>query len=261
MGNVNTLMVHSVYLSRSVKVDIYGLMETPSSHPVKLLFMNDGQDLHKMNFEAIIEKHMPATFRLVCIGIHAGPDRKQEYGISGFPDFMQRGARASAYTDFVLQELLPAIQKELKGIAHSHLFLSGFSLGGLSAFDMAIDFPSVFSAVGVFSGSFWWRSKALNEGYVEEQDRIMHAKLRTSSFHANRRFFLQVGALDEAEDRNNNGIIDAIDDTLDIIRELELLGYEKNKQIKYLELQDGRHDVETWGRVMPEFLAWLADLQ
>lgn len=261
MGNVSTLLVHSVYLSRSVKVDIYGIMATASSNPVKLLFMNDGQDLHKMNFDDILEKHIPATVRLICIGIHAGPDRKQEYGISGFPDFMQRGARASAYTDFVLEELLPAVQKELKGIPYSHLFLSGFSLGGLMAFDMAIDFPSIFSAVGVFSGSFWWRSKALNDGYVEEQDRIMHAKLRASSFHANRRFFLQVGTLDEAEDRNNNGIIDSIDDTMDIIRELEQLGYEKDRHIKYLELSGGRHDVETWGRVMPEFLGWLADLQ
>ncbi len=260
MGNFNTILVHSGYLSRTVEVDIYGLLGIPSSVPVKLLLMNDGQDLQKMNFASIVEKSIPPSFHLVCIGIHAGPDRKLEYGISGFPDFMQRGNRATAYTAFVMEELLPAIQVQLEGRAHSHIFLSGFSLGGLMAFDMAIDFPAVFSAVGVFSGSFWWRSKALDNGYDEARDRIMHAKLKTSRYHENRRFFLQVGALDETVDRNNNGIIDAIDDTLDIIRELELLGYEKGTQIRYLELHDGRHDVETWGRAMPEFMGWLASL-
>ena len=35
------------------------------------------------------------------------------------------------------------------------------------------------------------------------------------------KFFFECGALDETKDRNNNGIIDSIDDTLDLIDELK----------------------------------------
>ena len=62
--------------------------------------------------------------------------------------------------------------------------------------------------------------------------------------------------MDETKDRNRNGIIDSIDDTLDLITELEAKGYKLQKEIAYLELPDGRHDVFTWGRAMPEFLKW-----
>jgi enterochelin esterase-like enzyme len=62
--------------------------------------------------------------------------------------------------------------------------------------------------------------------------------------------------MDETKDRNNNGIIDSIDDTLDLIKELETKGYQREKDIFYLELPDGHHDVATWGRAMPVFLKW-----
>ena len=86
----------------------------------------------------------------------------------------------------------------------------------------------------------------------------MHAKIRTKSSNNIQRFYLQTGALDEKADRNKNGIIDSIDDTLDIIKELEQIGFNKEHQIRYVELPDGKHDVSTWKRAMPEFLQWLS---
>ena len=56
-------------------------------------------------------------------------------------------------------------------------------------------------------------------------------------------------------DRNNNGIIDSIDDTLSLIDDLKSLGY-KNDDIAYINYEDGRHDVATWARAMPVFLEW-----
>ena len=56
-------------------------------------------------------------------------------------------------------------------------------------------------------------------------------------------------------DRNNNGIIDSIDDTLGLIDDLISKGYDK-QAIRYLELKDGRHDIATWARAMPVFLKW-----
>lgn len=70
-------------------------------------------------------------------------------------------------------------------------------------------------------------------------------------------FWFQAGTEDETADRNNNGIIDAIDDTLDLIEVLHAKGYHKNRDMHFHIEEGGRHDVETWSRVMPLFLNWM----
>ena len=69
------------------------------------------------------------------------------------------------------------------------------------------------------------------------------------------KFFFESGKLDEQRDRNKNGVIDSIDDTLDLIAELKAKGY-NDSDIEFLLLEDGKHDVETWGVAMPVFLKW-----
>ena len=86
--------------------------------------------------------------------------------------------------------------------------------------------------------------------------RIMHDIIRSApSKNASQRFWFQTGTLDEEEDRNQNGIIDAIDDTVDLIRELKRKGY-TDKDIRYVEVEDGQHNPQTWGTAMPDFLKW-----
>ena len=70
------------------------------------------------------------------------------------------------------------------------------------------------------------------------------------------KFWLQVGTLDENADRNNNGIIDAIDDTKDVIKELISIGYSDPNDITYIEVENGRHDLSTWSKLFPEFITW-----
>jgi enterochelin esterase family protein len=257
MMKMISIQVDSRLLKRVVKADIYSKGDIDATQQADLLLINDGQDLAAMAFQNILQKKTSSERPLLCIGIHAGEDRRQEYGVSGIPDHMGRGSKADAYAGFILQELLPYVHQKTGYNHFSKQYFCGFSLGGLMAFDMVMEYPHLFHGCGVFSGSFWWRSKALEDGYVEERDRIMHAKLRTKKMTMGQRFFLQTGQLDEKADRNKNGIIDSIDDTLGIIIELKKLGYEDKKNIHYLELPDGSHDVKTWGRVMPLFLDWL----
>ena len=42
---------------------------------------------------------------------------------------------------------------------------------------------------------------------------------------------------------------------LTLIKELKKLGYDETS-IKYLELEDGKHDVPTWAKAFPDFLQW-----
>ncbi|MEJ0055425.1 MAG: GNAT family N-acetyltransferase, partial [Bacteroidota bacterium] len=68
------------------------------------------------------------------------------------------------------------------------------------------------------------------------------------------KFWFQTGTQDENNDRNNNGVIDSIDDTMDLITELTRKGYRPFHDIQYLEIKDGRHNQETWAQAMPHFL-------
>jgi hypothetical protein len=42
---------------------------------------------------------------------------------------------------------------------------------------------------------------------------------------------------------------------LGLIAALKKKGY-TDKEIYYINYEDGRHDVETWGRAFPDFLKW-----
>jgi enterochelin esterase-like enzyme len=252
-----TVKLESVHLNREVVVDFYLPSNVAKPHEMSLLLINDGQDMEKMNFTSILEElyTSESISPLFCVGIHCGAERKREYGVAGFPDFKQRGDKADEYTLFIFDELLPYIRTTY----HVHSFrekcFCGFSLGALSALDIVWQHPTEFTKVGVFSGSLWWRQKSYEDGYDEDVDRIMHACIRKGSYHPWLQFFFQCGAADESEDRNNNGIIDSIDDTLDLMKELKKLNY-PDYAMRYVELADGKHDVPTWGRAMPIFLRW-----
>ncbi|WP_245798426.1 alpha/beta hydrolase [Cnuella takakiae] len=245
------------YLRRSVVVDIYDPAPPAGTAPC-LLLLNDGQDLHQFQFQQMLQ----ALFRsgsihpVICVGIHAGPERLQEYGIGATPDYAGRGALAGAYQNFILSELLPFLYHQLAIPHFARIAFAGFSLGGLSAFDTVWQHPQVFQVAGAFSGSFWWRSRDLDDGYNDDQHRIMHQKVRSGQYHPGQRFYFTTGSLDESADRNGNGIIDSIDDTTDLVKELQAKGYKNTTDIQYLNYEDGSHDVATWGRVMPAFLEW-----
>ena len=255
---VESTILTSVFLGRDVTVDFFMPFKNSSPEPISLLLINDGQNMEELGLATILTDlyRQQLIQPICCIGIHCGEDRKNEYGTANTPDFKGRGAKATAYTQFIFQELLPFVRKKTGITIFKDKSFAGFSLGGLSALDIVWNHPQEFIRAGVFSGSLWWRSKGLDDGYVEEKDRIMHAQVRNGTYHPWLKFFFETGTMDETEDRNNNGIIDSIDDTLGLIEELKNKGYKLSDDIQYLELKDGRHDVKTWAKAMPAFLQW-----
>jgi enterochelin esterase-like enzyme len=255
---VEHYVIKSTYLKRDVKVDFYLPSSEGSTAGISLLLINDGQDLLTMNFDKILEKlyQHSAIAPLLCVGIHCGTDRRNEYATAKMPDYKGRGTKAALYTQFVFEELLPFIRKTYVVFSFKEKSYAGFSLGGLSALDIVWNNPKEFTKVGVFSGSLWWRDKDQDAiDFDESKNRIMHRQVREGNFAPWLRFFFEVGTMDETADRNNNGIIDAIDDTISLINELRQKGY-SDKNIEYTELKDGRHDVPTWARAFPAFLKW-----
>jgi predicted alpha/beta superfamily hydrolase len=157
----------------------------------------------------------------------------------------------------LIHELLPFIHQHYRIESFQQKAIAGFSMGGLSAIDALWNYPDVFSTAGVFSGSLWWRSHDLHDGYDDNKHRIMHQLVKKKEPVPGKRFYFMTGSLDETADRNNNGVIDSIDDTLDLIKELEHLGYSRDEDIRYFNDEQGRHDIPTWGKALPQFLLWL----
>jgi enterochelin esterase-like enzyme len=253
------IKIESESLDRNVTVDFYLPIQEPSPETVSLLLINDGQDMENLGLEDMLEDlyNSKSISPLFCAAIHAGTDRKMEYGTAAGPDYKGRGSKAKNYTEFIFEELIPYIRANYYRHGFREKAFSGFSLGALSALDIVWNHPQEFSKVGVFSGSLWWRTKDKNDKtYNDTTDRIMHQQIKNGQYYPWLKFFFECGAADEEGDRNNNGIIDSIDDTIDLIKELTDKGYDRSQDIYYMQLDDGKHDVATWARAMPEFLKW-----
>ena len=254
---VQNIVRHSTHLDRDVLIDIYLPQVSSDSKHVSLLIINDGQDLPKFYFDQMLAElyEQKEIEPVLCVGIHCSAERRMEYGTANELDYKGRGAKARLHQQFVLNELLPYIFENF-GNNFKEKAYAGFSLGGLSAIDTVWHYPEYFSKAAVFSGSLWWRSKDLDQGYIEATDRIIHKLIREGDYKPGLQFYFTTGSLDEKMDRNNNGIIDSIDDTLGLIEELEKKGYKNEGDIHYVNYEDGKHDVKTWGRAMPAFLKW-----
>ena len=252
-------LLPSAFLGRQVELSVLlppaGLT---GPGPLPVLYLNDGQDLARL--------HLPATLAalfaqgalrpFVLAAPHANEQRVQEYGTAGQPDFNGRGSQASAYTEFILNELRPFVAQHFQASLNpADAVIAGFSLGGLSAFDIAWHHPEAFARAGAFSGSFWWRQKAVGAGYTPA-DRIMHQLVRARPAHPSHRFWLQTGTLDEKGDRNENGVIDSIEDCLDLIDDLVGSGLDPRQALRYVQVEGGHHHPDTWGRLLPDFLRW-----
>ena len=249
-------LLPSVHLGRDVLIDVYR-PAVPPWRLVQLAVFNDGQDFKRMR----MKKRLKAAYRAgtlkptVVVGVHAG-DRLREYGSSARTDDQGRGDRAGAYEKFVCEELYPYLL-ERNNIFHDprRRAVAGFSLGGLSAFDLAWRRPNVFGTAGVFSGALWYRTKPFDPARPDA-NRLVHGYVGRSKRAPNGRFWFMAGTDDETSDRNNNGIIDAIDDTLQLLALLREKGFSE-EQLAYVEVEGGRHEPETWGEVVIDFLRWI----
>lgn len=224
------------------------------SYPV--IYANDGQDMEAVDLRGTLDS-LQRTGRMapvIVVAIHA-TERVQDYGTAYIPNAQGLGARADRYGQFVLTELMTLIESRYRvrgGPAETGIM--GWSLGGLSAFDLAWRHPDRFGAVGVFSGSFWWRT---DDSSVEtrQTSRIMHRRVQDTPGHPPLRMWFETGRQDEHADRDQDGVIDAIQDTEELVATLEKKGYRRGLDVVHLTIE-GRHDLPTWKRILPEWLAW-----
>jgi len=250
--------LYSRHLQRKVKLTVIHTPIPEDKSQLNLLILNDGQDADQLMLKETIDSlyKKNAIKPLVIVAVHAG-DRMQEYGVADRPDYEKKGSRAGYYDAFINDELYPYAKKSSGVRKFNIVAIAGFSLGGLSAFDIAWNHPEKIDKVGVFSGSFWWRDKPVEDSsYSDDDNRIMYAKLKASRKRPKLQYWFYTGSAEETSDRDKDGVIDVIDDTKDIIALIQHKNICPPEDIIYREAKDGKHDYMYWRNAFPEFLEW-----
>lgn len=249
--------IYSRHLQRHVKLTIINTPMPDEKTELNLLLLNDGQEMGQFRIREIVDSlyRKKLIKPLLVVGIQVG-DRAKEYGVTDYPDFMNRGDKAVYYDKFINDELYFFAKKKATVRKFNSVVIAGCSLGGLSAFDIAWNHADKIDKVGVFSGSFWWRDKDDKAAdYSDDKNRIIISKIRSSKKKPGLKYWFYTGGKEEDGDRDKDGIIDVTDDTKDLIELLK----SKNvlpDDIVYSEDINGKHDYATWSKQLPAFLIW-----
>lgn len=242
--------------NRSIWVYLPGNYADSPEQRYPVLYANDGQDMPAVGMEKTLNNLAESgdIEPVIVVAIHATGERLQEYGTASSATAEGYGKQASSYTDFVINEVMPYIDKNYRTLnGPENTAIIGWSLGGLSAFDIAWNHADRFGTVGAFSGSFWWRTDA-SSLEARMSSRIAHQMVLQGNPPLNLRLWFEAGTHDETDDRDGNGVIDAIQDTTELIDALVLTGYQREVNVIYVQVEGGQHNQATWGKVLPEFL-------
>jgi enterochelin esterase-like enzyme len=228
------------------------------TRPYPLLLALDGQTMPEWRLEETLQALVTAGSidPVVVAAVPASADRLDEYGTAGELDFAGRGRLAKGFQELLAGAVLPWVRD------HHHVAsrpestgVFGASMGGLCAFDVAWRRPRIFGVAGIFSGSLWWRADNTDVA-AQQASRIAHRNVRKARAQPALRLWFEAGTLDEAADRDGNGVIDAIQDTHELMDALAVAGLTRGVEMTYHEVAGGGHSEATWARALPEFLRW-----
>ena len=249
--------VHSPELGNGRTITVYLPPGYTHDREYPLLIAHDGQEMNAWKLsDALRQHHAAGHVTPIVAAIPANADRMHEYGTAGRLNSQGLGSRAAEFQLFVTDTVVPLLRRRYQVSRRpAHTAVMGASLGGLSAFDLAWHRPDLFGVVGVFSGSFWWRTS--NASVAEQQaSRIPHQVVRETAAKPALRLWFQAGTRDEQDDRDGNGVIDAIQDTTELIDELAAKGFSVGRDVVYRQTDGGIHHPSTWARELPAFLRW-----
>jgi enterochelin esterase-like enzyme len=248
--------VYSRHLQRQVKLSIISTPIPDDKSTLNVLFLNDGQDLEKLNVKEITDSLYKKGLiqPLIIVGIIAG-NRDKEYGVSENPDYKGRGDKADKYAAFIDDELYPFTKKKAGVRKFKTVVLAGWALGGLSAFDISWNNGDKIDKVGVFSGSFLFTDKSLDDSaYSDADNRILLNKIKSSRKKPKLEYWFYGDAAAENGIRYKDSV--AINHTKDLIALLKTKNLPTASEISYSESEGNENNYTGWRHQLPSFLVW-----
>ncbi|WP_157981376.1 alpha/beta hydrolase-fold protein [Cognatilysobacter tabacisoli] len=251
------------------------------------LYVNDGQDRDAVALADTLDRlARDGTIRApIVVAIDMPADRLGAYGLSDRAAARSLvantrhgavGTHAHAYSEWVATTLVPAIDARYRTRATADArAVLGWSLGGLNAFNLGWQYREVFGRVGSFSPSLWLPADS-STPEAAQRTRLAHGQLARATPANGPRLFVAVGTTEETDDRDRDGINDALDDVREFVlgdvagdtvraKGLRQLGYTVNAShavrptradLALYELDGGEHNQATWARMLPVFLRW-----
>lgn len=197
-----------------------------------VLYLNDGQDSAAMGLPRTLAelRAAHAIKPAIVVAIDMPKDRMATYGLSdpvlgrsltGHSRVGPIGTDAHAYSEWVTRQLVPYMDSHYRTQASaSGRTVLGGSLGGLNAFNLGWQYPGRFAQAGAFSPSFWLSAAS---GDVQPV-RLAQAMVESTRPPEDLRLWLAVGTEEETDDRDGDGLNDALDDVLDVVDALGARG-------------------------------------
>lgn len=262
-----------------------GYAVSQGRYPV--LYLNDGQDRDAVGLQPTLQRLIgEGTIRApIVVAIDMPRDRMGAYGLSdraagrsliAQTKYGPVGTHAHAYSEWMVRTLVPTIDARYRTrTTPDARAILGWSLGGLNAFNLGWQYPDVFGRAGAFSPSFWLSAERGDADTVQHT-RLAQRMIDGSEPRNGARWFFAVGTDEETDDRDGDGINDAIDDTRDLIdgwnigkpdalKGLRQSNYSINDDhvrratradVALYVLSGGRHEQASWARMLPQFLQW-----
>lgn len=217
-----------------------------SNKRYSVLYMHDGQNLFtdiesgsndkwkvKETTDKLISENKIED--IIIVGIYNIPDRISEYTDS-YMDKYKAGGKGADYARFVVSEVKPYIDSNYRTLKNrENTAIAGSSLGGLISFYIGWNYTETFKKIGAISSSFWWDSNNMQK-QVESYKGVKK----------DLGIWIDVGNAEENSDRNNNGIIDMVDDARDMVYTLNEKGFGTHKDVMYFEATEGMHNETSW---------------
>lgn len=263
-GEVLILSVPAPALGQSVLVRIY-LPAGYTQHAARrypALYINDGQDSASVGLADSLQQlaMQGESQAIIAIAIPMLSDRMATYGFAdrtrNLPAqtrFGPVGLQAHAYSEWLVHTLVPAIDRQFRTQAQAgQRSILGWSLGAVSAFSVAWNYPDVFGKAGAFSPSFW-----LSAEPGKPQTALVKALMADSPIPACFKIEMAVGSAEETDDRDGDGLIDVIDDAQDVLLAVqEKTSTDPACASRLRIIEGGQHNQSTWKQMLPEFLRW-----
>ncbi|MBS1708930.1 MAG: alpha/beta hydrolase [Armatimonadetes bacterium] len=215
-----------------------------------VLYMHDGQNVFD-GFTAFIpnqewraDETLKATVEaglvepLIIVGIdNGGVARGDEYlPTRAKMGKEEAGGKADLYTKFVVDEVMPFVNKTYRTkTGPGDTGLCGSSFGGVVTFHMGMARPDVFGKLAVVSPSLWWDGKVM----------VKRAEALTKKPW--QRMWLDIGT------REGNANLDTRK-----LRDIMLAkGWKQPRDFTYYEDVDAQHNEVAWAGRFPSILQYL----
>ena len=212
-----------------------------------ILYMHDGQNLFDRatafggvdwNVQGAADHliHSGAVQPLIIVGIYnTGKSRIAEYTPVKAPKL--GGGRADRYAKFLVQEVMPFINKTYRVLPQpSSTGIGGSSLGGLVSLYLGLKMPHLFGNIAALSPSVWWAQRMIQRFAAE-------ARLESRP-----RIWLDIGT------REGPRIVQDVEQFRDVLLQK---GWRVGEDLHYDRIEGAEHNEAAWSRRIGPCLQFL----